>query len=532
MVDGSSAEPGPPAVTGASGPAGAGSAVDSRAWQAHLPAGADPDALDLLAEGSLPRAFAARWAAAPDAPLLHDGEHGWRTAADVERATAQVAATLAARGLHKGERVVLCMRTSAQFVDVYLGALRLGMVVVLLNPQCSEAEARHIAADSDPAAAVAEDAQRGEWIASGAPNLRALLDATHMPLKDAQQSAPQLDTAVPPDPALLMYTSGTTGTPKGALLSHANLLAGAAALRLAWRWTERDRLILALPLFHAHGLAVGLNGTLLSGAQAVLLPRFDSAAVLDAAQAHGATLFFGVPTMYARLAADPRAHQLARLRLCVSGSAPLAAALHERIEAATGQRILERYGMTETLMIASNPHDGDRRPGSVGLPLPGVELRMSDGQRGEILVRGPNVFGGYWRNPEATQSVLDSDGWFHTGDVGELDEAGYLRIAGRTRELIITGGYNVYPREVEDALSAHPWVAEAAVVGRQDDEWGEVVTAYVVATDARLDADTITSHARERLAPYKVPRQVHFVQTLPRNALGKIVKQQLKDSPS
>jgi malonyl-CoA/methylmalonyl-CoA synthetase len=231
--------------------------------------------------------------------------------------------------------------------------------------------------------------------------------------------------------------------------------------------------------------------------------------------------------MYARLAAHPRAAELARLRLCVSGSAPLAAGLHRRIEELSGQRILERYGMTETLMSVSNPHDGERRPGSVGLPLPGVELRMEDGDSGEILVRGPNVFSGYWRNAQATAAVLDSDGWFHTGDVGELDGAGYLRIAGRTRELIITGGYNVYPREVEDVLAAHPWVDEVAVVGTPSDEWGEVVTAYVVPNDARLDAPAITDHARERLAPYKVPRDIRFVPALPRNAMGKVVKQQL-----
>jgi malonyl-CoA/methylmalonyl-CoA synthetase len=457
--------------------------------------------------------------------LLHTAEHGWRTAAEVERATARIAAGLAAHGLQAGERLILCSASPSQFTDVYLGALRLGMVVVLLNPSCSEAEATHVAADSDPAAAVVADATRGEWIASAAPSLRVRLDAATPPHSDS--AAPPLDQAAPDDPALLMYTSGTTGTPKGALLSHGNLLSSAAALRLAWRWTERDRLVLALPLFHAHGLAVGLNGTLLSGASAVLLPRFDAATVLDAAQTHQATLFFGVPTMYARLAAEPRAAELSRLRLCVSGSAPLSAALHQRIEELSGQRILERYGMTETLMLTSNPHDGERRPGTVGLPLPGVELRLNDGDRGEILVRGPNVFAGYWRNPEATRAVLDKDGWFHTGDVGELDDAGYLRISGRSRELIITGGYNVYPREVEDALAAHPGVAEAAVIGVPDDEWGEVVTAFVVARDPQIDVETLQRHARERLAPYKVPRQVHFVAALTRNAMGKVVKQRL-----
>ncbi|HEV7679181.1 MAG TPA: AMP-binding protein [Candidatus Dormibacteraeota bacterium] len=521
MVDASSDEPGPRPVTGAA------PAVATQAWRRHLPPSVDVDGLDLLAGGSLPRVLATRWANAPAVNVLHSAEHGWRTAADMERATSRVAAGLAARGLRRGDRLALCMETSSLFVDVYLGALRLGVVVVLLNPSCSEAEARHIARDADPAGAVVSDAQRGAWIADAAPSLRAGLVAAASLAEDGAAAPAGLDGVGPSDPALLMYTSGTTGTPKGALLSHGNLLASATALRLAWRWTEQDRLVLALPLFHAHGLGVGLNGTLLSGASAVLLPRFDAAAVLDAASQHRATLFFGVPTMYTRLAAEPRAAELSRLRLCVSGSAPLAAAMHARIEELSGQRILERYGMTETLMNVSNPHDGERRPGTVGLPLPGVELRMADGAAGEIQVRGPNVFGGYWRNPQATAAVLDEDGWFHTGDVGELDEAGYLRIAGRTRELIITGGYNVYPREVEDALSVHPWVAEAAVVGAPSEEWGEVVTAFVVAADPRLDAGTLTRHARAKLAPYKVPRDVRFVAALPRNAMDKVVKQQL-----
>ena len=482
--------------------------------------------LDLLAGGSLPRAMSARRSAHPDAGLLHVPGHGWRTAAGLERASAAAAAALAARGVDRGDRVVLCSATPSRFVDAYLGALRMGAIVVLLNPACSEGEAAHVARDSDPAAAVVDDAQRGTWISRAAPSLRAVLDTAALPA-EAGGGGPPLDDLGPDDPALLMYTSGTTGTPKGALLRHGNLLASAAAVGHAWRWTDADRLVLALPLFHAHGLAVGLNGTLLAGASAVLLPRFDAAAVLDAAREHEATLFFGVPTMYARLAAEPRAAELAGLRLCVSGSAALAPSLFALIEELSGQRVLERYGLTETLMNTSNPYDGERRPGTVGLPLPGVEVQLAGGDRGEIRVRGPNVFAGYWRNPEATAAVLDKDGWFSTGDVGEHDEKGYLRIVGRTRELIITGGYNVYPREVEDALMAHPLVAEAAVVGLPSEEWGEVVTAFVVKRDPDLDADALLVHARERLAPYKVPRQVRFVAALPRNALGKVVKQRL-----
>ncbi len=328
--------------------------------------------------------------------------------------------------------------------------------------------------------------------------------------------------------ALLCYTSGTTGAPKGAMLTHGNTLASCEAIRLAWRWTADDRLVLALPLFHVHGLGVGLHGTLLCGASAVLVPRFTPAAVLDAAHAHDATLFFGVPTMYARLAASPRLAELARLRLCVSGSAPLPAALHERLATAAGVRVLERYGMTETIMNVSNPYEGERRPGTVGFPLPGVELRLQGGgESGEILLRGPNVFPGYWQRAAATADAFTADGWFRTGDVGALDPDGYLRIVGRSKELIISGGFNVYPREVEDVLRAHPGVADVAVVGEPSDEWGEEVVAVVVAGDEPVTEAELLALAAAELAPYKQPRRVRFVAELPRNALGKVLRHQL-----
>jgi malonyl-CoA/methylmalonyl-CoA synthetase len=341
-------------------------------------------------------------------------------------------------------------------------------------------------------------------------------------LPDAQPVT--LDASSPEQPALIGYTSGTTGVPKGAVLSHANLLAGTESVVLAWRWTASDRLVLALPLFHSHGLCVGLHGTLLAGGSAVLLPRFDVAAVLDAARGHAATLFFGVPTMYHRLAGSARARELARLRLCVSGSAPLAAELHQALAIQAGQHVLERYGMTETVMLVSNPHDGERRAGTVGFPLPGVELRLADG--GDILVRGPNVFDGYWERPEATAESF-ADGWFRTGDVGAIDSDGYLRILGRSKELIISGGLNVYPREVEEVLLTNPDVAEVAVVGIPSDEWGEVVTAFVVPAGNQATAESLRAYASERLAPFKCPRRVHFVGDLPRNALGKVVKHEL-----
>jgi malonyl-CoA/methylmalonyl-CoA synthetase len=310
----------------------------------------------------------------------------------------------------------------------------------------------------------------------------------------------------------------------------------------AWRWTADDRLVLALPLFHVHGLGVGLHGTLLAGASAVVLPRFDVDAVLDAAAATRASLLFGVPTMWVRFAASPRVAELAALRLCVSGSAPLDPATFAALAEGIGSPVLERYGMTETGMLVSNPHDGERRAGSVGLALPGVELRLAPGEgagepAGEILVRGPNVFGGYLGGAAGTggaagaagtggADAFTADGWFRTGDLGRADADGYLRIVGRSKELIITGGYNVYPRDVEEVLRAHPGVADVAVVGHPDPEWGERVVACVVPADD-VEGEALMAWAADRLAPYQRPRQVRLVDELPRNALGKVMRSRL-----
>jgi malonyl-CoA/methylmalonyl-CoA synthetase len=372
---------------------------------------------------------------------------------------------------------------------------------------------------------VVDDPNRATWIRRARPGI--LVVGPEVDGPDGRP--PVLDAAGPDDAALIGYTSGTTGAPKGAVLSHGNLLASSESVRLAWRWDTGDRLVLALPLFHIHGLGVGLHGTLLAGASAVLLPRFDAQAVLDAAAAHQATLFFGVPTMYARLAASPRLGELGRLRLCVSGSAPLPPAVFDRLAEGSGQRVLERYGMTETGMNVSNPYDGERRPGTVGFPLPGVELRLA-ADKGEIQLRGPNVFSRYWGQPEATAAAFTADGWFRTGDIGRYDDDGYLRLVGRARELIITGGLNVYPREVEDVLLGHPDVADVAVAGMADAEWGEIVTAWVVPSrpSAPPAVAALTDFAAERLARFKCPRRVVFVEALPRNALGKVLRHELR----
>jgi malonyl-CoA/methylmalonyl-CoA synthetase len=490
-------------------------------WARHLPPGVDPDSIDLLARASLPAAWAANWRAAPEAPAVHD-EHGWVTNAELDERTRRVAGRYAHAGLRAGDRLVVSAGTSTDLVVAHVAALRLGLVVVPVNGAYRAREIAHVVDDCEPAACVV-DADRAELFASATPT-GCFVTTPNVDLPDADP--PPLDTSTRDDVAMLCYTSGTTGAPKGAMLSHGNTLASCEALRIAWRWSATDRLVLALPLFHVHGLGVGLHGTLLCGASVVLLPRFDGDLVLDAAREHDATLFFGVPTMYARLATNARVSELARLRLCVSGSAPLPASLHDDLVARAGVRVLERYGMTETIMNVSNPYDGERRPGTVGFPLPGVEVRLAE-PTGEILLRGPNVFPGYWGREDATRDAFTAEGWFRSGDIGARDPDGYLRIVGRAKELIISGGYNVYPREVEDVLLEHPAVAEVAVVGEPSDEWGEVVVAVVVAAGDAPDADALLAFAAEELAPYKRPRRVRYVDALPRNALGKVVRGEL-----
>jgi malonyl-CoA/methylmalonyl-CoA synthetase len=497
--------------------------VTDPAWAAHLSPGTAPAAVDLLAAGTLPAAWSAHWRAHPERPVVRDPAGEWATGADLLARTERVAGRLAAAGVRSGDRVLLSGSASVDLVVAHCAALRAGYVVVPVNAAYTPRELGVIAGDAEPRAGLLDDETLRAAALAVDPTM--VVTGTAVDLPDG--AAPPLDALGAGDPALLPYTSGTTGSPKGALLSHGNLLASAEGLRLAWRWTERDCLILCLPLFHMHGLGVGVHGTLLAGARMVLQVRFDVDGVLAAAGDPdiGATLFFGVPTMYARLAEAPDLGPLRGLRLCVSGSAALAADLHARLVARSGQAVLERYGMTETVMLVSNPADGERRPGTVGLPLPGVSVRLDPGTD-EILVRGPNVFAGYWRRPEASAEAFTPDGWFRTGDIGAWDEAGYLAIVGRAKELIITGGYNVYPREIEDVLRAHPGVVDVAVVGTPSAEWGEVVTAYVESGPG-FDAAALAAWAAERLAPYKRPRLVHEVAVLPRNAMGKVVRDRL-----
>jgi malonyl-CoA/methylmalonyl-CoA synthetase len=494
----------------------------------------------------LPASFARQWSARPQAAALIDAADGRLvTAAELESLSRQRAHELLARGLAAGDRLLVSPGAPLESAVVVVAALRAGLVLVPVNPQSTAAELRHIMAETKPAACAPGSAALGGAVAEIDPSVQRVGDGAVVTRPPAASRsggtvAGALDASGPGDAALILFTSGTTGRPKGAVHSHGSLWANAEALREAWRWSPDDRLVHALPMFHAHGLCVGLLGTLHAGAAAVLLPRFGVPEVLGACARFRATLFFGVPTMYHRLHASGRAGELGSLRLAVSGSAALPAALHVAIAAASGMAILERYGTTETLMSLSNPYDGERRAGTVGFPLPGVEIRLlataspaaSPAAAGgalhdELLVRGPALFTGYLGRPAETAEAFD-DGWYRTGDIARVDEDGYVRILGRTKELVISGGFNVYPAEVEDVLAEHPGVAQVAVTGTPSAEWGEVVTAWIVPSgDSDGLVAAITAFAAQRLAPYKCPRIVHLVASLPRNALGKVVKHEL-----
>jgi malonyl-CoA/methylmalonyl-CoA synthetase len=493
-----------------------------RPWWRHVPA--DVRDVDVLREESLPAAWVARWLEAPDAVVLADPGGSSVTAAQLEEQSRAVAGRLAGAGLVAGDRILLSASASADLVVAYVAAHRLGLITVPVNTAYSASELEHVLRNTAPRAAIVDKGGHG----------RAILRAAAEPIEifgckveGPKAIAASLDHATRATPALICHTSGTTGRPKGAVLTSGNLLASAEAVRIAWRWSPEDRLALMLPLFHLHGLGVGLNGTLVSGATVLLLGAFDPGRLDEAVATLGATMFFGVPTMYHRLASSPHVEALRPLRLCVSGSAPLPAELHDRIHAGTGQRVLERYGMTETVMNVSNPYEGERRAGTVGFPLPGVDVRLAGGDAGEIEVRGPNVFPGYWHDPEATAQTFTADGWLRTGDLGTFDADGYLSIVGRSTELIITGGYNVYPREVEDVLREHSAVLDVAVVGVPSAEWGETVAAVVVPRDS-VSAESLTQFTAARLAPYKRPRLIRFADDLPRNALGKIQRDELQ----
>lgn len=465
----------------------------------------------------------------------------------------EFARALTAWGVQAGDRIALFLDNEPDFVVAYLGAHLAGGIVVLVNTQYRQVELSHIMTDAGVRLCVTDRAGAQELLRLALPDLEALvivgelgsLSGHAIPCIDFARFVERGGDAVGNSPAMpsgeapavIGYTSGTTGRAKGALLLHRNLIANITAVATAWRWTDADRLLLTLPLFHTHGLMVGLHGTLFMGGSAVLRRKFDAADVIVTLRDdRSITLFFGVPTMYARLLTEVERQGVPEhlLRLFVSGSAPLSAQTFLEFERVFGQRILERYGMTETGMNLTNPYDGERRPGTVGGPFPGQEARVVDvstrqplspGEIGEIEVRGPNVFSGYWNRPDATADAFDADGWFKTGDLGWVSDDGWYTITGRARELIISGGYNIYPREVEDVLAAHPAVAEVAVIGAHEPDLGEQVVAVVVPRAGQtVSPGELIAFCRERLASYKKPRQVIFVDGLPRNALGKVQK--------
>jgi malonyl-CoA/methylmalonyl-CoA synthetase len=439
------------------------------------------------------------------------------------------------RGVVRGDRVACQAAKSADTICLYLGCLLSGVVFLPLNPAYTATETAFFLQDSAAALLVCDQADvarlRGlaaatQTISMGA--LAALASGADLPGPVGAES----------DLAAILYTSGTTGRPKGVMLSRGNLASNAATLAQVWQFGPQDVLLHALPVFHTHGLFVAINTVLIAGASMILLPAFQPDAVFAALP--DSTVMMGVPTYYTRLLADPRLTPgaVAHVRLFVSGSAPLSATTHRDWQDRTGHLILERYGMTETNMNTSNPYDGDRRAGTVGLPLPGVAVRVRDpatgqdlpeGEVGSVEVRGPNVFGGYWRAPDKTASEFRADGFFITGDMGVFDDRGYLRIVGRSKDLVITGGLNVYPAEVEAVLDDLPGVAAAAIIGVPHPDFGEAVVGVVVARPgAELSESALREGLRERLAAYKLPKRIILAEDLPRNAMGKVQKNLLR----
>jgi malonyl-CoA/methylmalonyl-CoA synthetase len=482
--------------------------------------------VDLTAGGTLVRLWATHWRTQPGHSVLSDGSTAetW-SGARLDEETARAAAEWRTSGVVAGDRVLWICSTSLHSIVRLLGALRLGAVVVPVNPSSTQSELEFVLGDVEPAAAVVDRSEHQDWLARAHPALAVLWSGSPLPAHPL--AAERLDAAAPQDDALIVYTSGTTGRPKGAVHTHASLLAGAHSIRVAWGWEPEDRLILTLPLFHVHGLCAGLFGTLATGASAVVLERFDPAAVIGATGQ--STMLFGVPTMYHRLADAPGAGALSSLRLCVCGSAPLPADLWRRWRDEYVVEVLERYGMSETLLTISNPLAGERRPGMVGRPLPGIEVSITADESGvgELLVRGASLCRGYWRRPDAHVGE-GQEGWFATGDLASMDQDGYVAIAGRRTELIITGGHNVYPAEVEAVLARHPSVAEVAVAGVPSAEWGESVTAFVVGAGGPPDVAALVALATGELSSYKRPREFRVVDSLPRNALGKVIRRELR----
>ncbi|MBD9489435.1 malonyl-CoA synthase [Ensifer sp. ENS11] len=467
------------------------------------------------------------------------------TYGDALSLSGQIANAIDTLGVRPGDRVAVQLDKSPLALMLYLACVRCGAVYLPLNTAYTLAELEYFIGDAEPRLVVVSPksksdvsmvAQRYGAIVetldvNGSGSLMELANDEGVDFIDA--------TRAPDDLAAILYTSGTTGRSKGAMLTHDNLLSNARALQQTWQVTAADRLIHALPIFHTHGLFVATNVTLISGASMFLLAKFDPDEILSLMPK--STLMMGVPTFYVRLLQQDglKRDAVAGIRLFISGSAPLLAETHAAFRQRTGQAILERYGMTETNMNTSNPYDGERRAGTVGLPLPGVSVRVTDpanghtlgtGQTGMIEIKGPNVFKGYWRMPEKTAAEFTADGYFISGDLGKIDDEGYVHIVGRSKDLVISGGYNIYPKEVESEIDLLEGVVESAVIGVPHPDFGEGVTALVVSRPgATLTEGDVLRALQDRLAKYKQPKRVIFVEDLPRNTMGKVQKNLLRD---
>jgi len=476
--------------------------------------------------------------------------YSWR---DLDRATAMIANLLQSMDIPDGSRIAVQVEKSVEAMMLYLATLRAGYVFLPLNTAYRSAEIEYFIGNAEPAVVVCSPQNFG-WVSqiaftAGTKHVFTLGDDRSGSL--LERAAHRSDRQVPAlrrddDLAAILYTSGTTGRSKGAMLSHGNMRSNAVMLKDYWGWRKGDVLIHALPIFHVHGLFVAIHAALLNGSKMIWLGKFDPRIVID--RMPEATVFMGVPTLYVRMLAEPAlTREAARnMRLFIAGSAPLLLETFTEWQQRTGHTILERYGMSETIMLTSNPYAADarfgnqseRRGGTVGFPLPGVGLRvrgddgadLSVGEIGGIQVKGPNVFSGYWRMPEKTAEEFTADGWFKTGDVGKVDERGYVTIVGRSKDLIISGGYNVYPAEIEGTINEMPGVAESALVGVPHPDFGEVGVAVVIARPgATVQPEVVIADLKARLANFKIPKRCFVVAELPRNSMGKVQKNVLRD---
>lgn len=459
--------------------------------------------------------------------------------ADLEQRSAAYAAKFVALGLAKGDRVIVQVEKSAECLFVYFGCLRAGLIYLPLNTAYLRHEVEYFVGNAEPALIVCDPERRDLFREIAACPVLTLDSSGHGSIAD-ELPAPVFDTVAcsGTDTAVILYTSGTTGQPKGAMITHGNLAANGLALYEAWGWTEGDVMLHALPIFHIHGLFVATHLAVMNASPIVFMPRFDPDEVIRLLPE--ATVYMGVPTNYTRLLAKPGLDRTAcrNMRLFTSGSAPLLVSTFDEFRERTGHTIVERYGMTETGMNASNPLNGQRKPGTVGPPLPGVSAKLVDdegapvetGQTGNLRIRGNNVFKGYWRMPDKTAEEFDPEGYFKTGDQASMDDDGYISIVGRSKDMVITGGLNVYPKEVELVIDQMSGVTESAVIGVPHPDFGEAVTAVVVRdADSTVTEAAIIAHLKTSLANFKVAKRVHFVDELPRNTMGKVQKKILRD---